>query len=203
MNCWMQLSIPGTGDIVAIQIGMAHSKITLFSLYIDCLYSTVLNLLDSSLVALRHTIGAGPSAHILWCSDFNCHHPLWDKDCNKHLFTAVALQDAEQLLALIADHGMVIALPKDIPTLESMATKKWTWPDNVFCTDHTEGLLVKCTTEPCLRGPGTDHVPVLTMLEFPICLVPPAPTFNFCEGDTEMRPLVYRDSLRQGRAEQM
>ena len=26
---------------------------------------------------------------------------------------------------------------------------------------------------------------------------------GFCEGDTGMRPLVYRDSLRQGRAEQM
>ena len=76
MNCWMQLSTPGTSNIVAIQIGMAHSKITLFSLYIDCLHSTALNLLDSSLAALRHTIGAGPSINILWCSDFNRHHPL-------------------------------------------------------------------------------------------------------------------------------
>ena len=56
----------------------------------------------------------------------------------------------------------------------------WTQPDNVFCSDHTEGLLVKCTTEPHLRGPRTDHVPILTMFEFPIHLVSLAPTFNFC-----------------------
>ena len=26
---------------------------------------------------------------------------------------------------------------------------------------------------------------------------------DMCEGDTEMRPLVYEDTLRQGRAEQI
>ena len=29
------------------------------------------------------------------------------------------------------------------------------------------------------------------------------PLYRACEGDTEMRPLVYEDTLRQGRAEQM
>ena len=67
---------------------------------------------------------------------------------------------------------MVMALPKDIPTLEAMATKNWTWPDNVFCSANMEPLLVSCMTHPHLRGPGTDHVPILTMLEFPVkCII--------------------------------
>ena len=31
----------------------------------------------------------------------------------------------------------------------------------------------------------------------------PDPFDSSCEGDAETRPLIYRDSLRQGRAEQM
>ena len=74
---------------------------------------------------------------------------------------------------------MVMALPKDIPTLEAMATKNWTWPDNVFCSANTESLLVSCMTDPRLRGPGTNHVPILTMLEFPVEHITAPPTYNF------------------------
>ena len=116
-NYWMQLSIPGTGNIVAIQISTGISKVTFFGLYIDCLHSATLNLLNSSLATHRVTIGDGPLAHTIWCGDFNCHHPLWDEERNKHLFTAAALRDAEHLLGLVADHGMTMALPKDLPTL--------------------------------------------------------------------------------------
>jgi len=64
--------------------------------------------------------------HMLWCGNFNCHHPLWDKERNAHLFTARAIREAKALLALVVDYGMIMALLKDIPTLESMATKNWT-----------------------------------------------------------------------------
>ena len=177
-NYWMRLSIPGTSDIAAIQIGTGFSKVTFFSLYIDCLHSAALSLLNSSLTTHRITIGARPLAHTLWCRDFNHHHPLWDEECNKHLFTVVALRDVEQLLGLVANHRMVMALPKDLPTLE-LASKNWTQPDNVFCTEHTEGLTMKCSTDPCLRGPGTDHVPTLRMLEFPVSLTLMIPTHNY------------------------
>ena len=45
---------------------------------------------------------------------------------------ARALREAELLLCLLADHNMVMALPKDILTLESMSTKNWTRLDNIF-----------------------------------------------------------------------
>jgi len=60
---------------------------------------------------------------------------------------------------------MVMALLKDIPTLEAMLTKNWTRPDNIFCTEHMEGLIVSCSTDPRLQGPGTDHMPILTVAE--------------------------------------
>ena len=116
---------------------------------------------------------------MLWCRDFNCHHPLWDEECNSHLFTAGAIREAKVFLSVIADHNMVMALPKDIPTLEAMATKNWTQPDNVFCLANTEVLLVSCMTDPQLRGPGTNHVPILMMLEFPVKCTMAPPTYNF------------------------
>ena len=59
---------------------------------------------------------------------------MWDEDHNHHLFTSRALEDASRLLALVANHGMYMALLKGIPTLELMATKNWTRPDNIFCS---------------------------------------------------------------------
>ena len=65
---------------------------------------------------------------MLWCSDFNRHHPLWDEDRNRHLFTASALQAADRLLEKIADHNMIMVLPKDIPTLEAKSNPPKTGP---------------------------------------------------------------------------
>ena len=57
---------------------------------------------------------------------------MWDEERNHHLFTVGALEEAGKLLTLVADNDMLMALPKDIPTLESLSTKNWTCPDNVF-----------------------------------------------------------------------
>ena len=178
-NCWAQVSVPGTGDVAAIQIGAGLGKVTIFGLYINCHHSDTLHLLDVYLTMHKTITGSRPFNHSFWCGDFNCHHPLWDEECNRHLFTAAALRESELLLGLVADHGMVMALPREIPTLKAMATKNWTRPDNVFCTEHSEPLIIIGTTDPHLRGPGTDHIPILTILEFPVDSVPTSPTHNF------------------------
>ena len=72
---------------------------------------------------------------------------MWDEERNGHLFTAAALLEAGRLLEIVAEHGMMMAPPKDIPTLESMATKNWTRPDNVFCTPGLMDKLIFCVTE--------------------------------------------------------
>jgi len=56
---------------------------------------------------------------------------MWDELCNHHLFTSSALRDVDFLIALVTEHEMVMLFPEGIPTLESMMTKFWTWPDNV------------------------------------------------------------------------
>ena len=96
---------------------------------------------------------------------FNRHHPMWDEEHNQYLFTGKSMEESGLLIELLASHDMVMMLLKDIPTLESMATKNWTCPDNVFCSAGIEDQIVYCTTEPRLRGPSTNLVPILMVLE--------------------------------------
>ena len=87
---------------------------------------------------------------MMWCEDFNHHHPMWDEEHNGHLFTAAAACAAEELISLLANCNMVMVLPWHTPTLQSMSTKNWTRVDNVFCTDNLESAVVSCDTNPSL-----------------------------------------------------
>ena len=116
---------------------------------------------------------------MLWCGDFNRHHPLRDEERNHHLFTAAALRAVDRLLEKVSAHGMLMILPKGIPMLEAKATKNWTRLDNVFCSANAEELVVICDTDPCLRGLGADHVLILTTLELPLSRVAAPEMSNF------------------------
>ena len=52
--------------------------------------------------------------------------------------------------------------------MQSMATKNWTRVDNIFAMANTEESVVICDTDLRQRGPGTDHVPILTMLDISV-----------------------------------
>ena len=106
---------------------------------------------------------------------------MWDEEHNHHLFTATALAESAKLLEMVARHDMQMVLPKDIPTLEALATKNWTHPDNIFCSANMVDKIVYCTTDPRLRGPGMDHVPILMVLEFPVHQPLVTPSLNFWE----------------------
>ena len=168
----MQLYIPGTQDLLAIQLTDEFSKLTIYDLYSDCHNSDTINPLGLHLNASARGPRAAGTAHEIWCGDFNCHHPMWDEDRNHHLFTSRALEDASKLLALVADHSMYMALPKGIPTLESMVTKNWTRPDNAFCSGNLIDKLVYCTTDLRLCRPSTDHVPISDSPGVPACKGP-------------------------------
>ena len=60
---------------------------------------------------------------------------------------------------------MVMLLPKNLPTMQSMSTKNWTRVDNVFAMANMEDIMIICDTDLRQRGPGTDHVPVLMTLD--------------------------------------
>ncbi|EIN10249.1 hypothetical protein PUNSTDRAFT_26547, partial [Punctularia strigosozonata HHB-11173 SS5] len=56
-------------------------------------------------------------------------------------------------------------LPHGVPTLEAMATKNFTRPDNVFLSDSLMDRCAKCTTAPGQRPPKTDHIPIIWDIE--------------------------------------
>ncbi|RDB22319.1 hypothetical protein Hypma_010539 [Hypsizygus marmoreus] len=93
------------------------------------------------------------------------------------------LDDAQLLLNLITDYNMVMALPKDIPTLHTQRMKNWSRPDNVFCSPNAEDHVMGCDVMPRYRGPCTDHIPIATVLDIPIVKVVPDPVQNFWMTD--------------------
>ncbi|KII85399.1 hypothetical protein PLICRDRAFT_115774, partial [Plicaturopsis crispa FD-325 SS-3] len=84
-----------------------------------------------------------------------------------------------------------MALPGKIPTLEVMTTKNWTRPDNVWCTANTTDCFTGCYTEPRLRGPGTDHVPIISVLDIPVPQAATSESYNFRMTDWD----DFRDEL--------
>ena len=53
-----------------------------------------------------------------------------------------ALLAANELILYIVEFGLVMTLPKGMPTLQAMATNNWTCIDNVFMSEDLVGLLV-------------------------------------------------------------
>jgi len=81
---------------------------------------------------------------MIWAGDFNRHHPMWDRDEDTRLFTAPSQRTAEKLISLLADHNMVMPLPKGTPTLQHMVTKLFSRPDNFFCSEEMQEMVTKC-----------------------------------------------------------
>jgi len=185
-NHWNQLTLPGTNDITALQFQGPYGRLSIFNIYNDCLHSESLTLLDNYLASNKQLIYRDAGNHMLWCGDFNRHHPLWDEERNGHLFTAKALEDARQLVGLVADYDMVMPLPQGIPTLQSMVTGNWTRPDNVFCSAATSDHIISCDTSPRQRGPGTDHVPIQTVIDIPMERKELPLSYNFRMVDWEV-----------------
>jgi hypothetical protein len=120
---------------------------------------------------------------MIWAGDFNRHHPLWDDDKDIHLFTRQALRDAEGIIELMAEHGMEMSLPKGIPTLQHMRSKKYSCPDNVICTATLQPFIVKSEVQAKIRPTSTDHFPIITNINLPQTRIPPDPSFNFRKAD--------------------
>jgi len=107
----------------------------------------------------------GHAEQEIWVSDFNLHHPLWDEECNGHLFTRGNLEKSQVLIDMIAEFDFQLALPKDIPTLQALATGNHTRPDNVFISSQIMGHITRCTMLPDERPARSDHIPVVTEVE--------------------------------------
>ncbi|KIK77983.1 hypothetical protein PAXRUDRAFT_165220 [Paxillus rubicundulus Ve08.2h10] len=90
---------------------------------------------------------------------------------------------------------MAMAVPKDLPMLEALLTKNGTRPDNMFCLDNTTESIASCHTEPALRGPLTDHVPILTVLGLEVQCTSIKHTQNFKEIDWKEFKKMLKNKL--------
>lgn len=109
-----------------------------------------------------------------------------------HLFTQQATHKAEELIGLLAEYDMIMTLPKGAPTLQHLRSKKFSRPDNVFCTPAVADLVYKCEVIPALRPALTDHFPIETHIQLPQETSTTTPSYNFRETDWEK----FRQSLQ-------
>ena len=181
---WVELEIPDTNDITAIQLKGPYGKLAIFNIYNDCTHSRNQTTLINYVRRYANTLLLRTeNHHMIWAGDFNRHHPLWDKDEDVHLFTRQATRNADELIGLLAEYEMQMVLPKGIPTLQHMRSKRYSRPDNVFSTPGLQEFVVKCDVDPSIRPTSTDHFPIHTNILLPQERVNTPPTFNFRETD--------------------
>ena len=181
-NYWHQIDIPDTNDLVAIQFSGPYGSTTIINIYNNRNHSDTLTIADIALSRITLTPLPNPLIHnhyIIWAGDFNHHHPRWDEERNGQLFTTKNMDEAEILINIADEHGLDMALPKDLPTWVAWDDGNWTRPDNVFCSANTMDVLVQCTTVPGDKHARTDHVPIDTILDLPVELVLPSEFNNF------------------------
>jgi len=182
-GCWKELPIPDTGDITAIQLTGKYGRLSIFNIYNPCENNSAEVKLHQYLQTRGPDIHMGATDHMIWAGDFNRHHPLWDRAEDVHLFTRAATNAADQLIELLGTYGMVMALPKDLPTLRHMVTKKLSRPDNVFCTENLSDLFTICEVDYDHQPTKTDHYPIKSTIELTHNLAPSSPAYNFRMAD--------------------
>ena len=111
-NTWAQVPFEGSNDIMALRLQLPHGQLTIFNIYNDCMHSNTLSLFRRYLDKTASSSLAASGDWMLWCGDFDCHHLLWDEECNSHLFTASASLAVQPLMSLLEDYNMVMILPK-------------------------------------------------------------------------------------------
>ena len=195
-NAWKQIEFPST-DVVITQIQTSQGLCTIINIYNDGKNDDTLVAMELFLANNIRALRPRDDDHLLWLGDFNRHHPLWDEDRNNHLFTPAALASSQKILDILADYGLTQLLPKDIPTLQSTSSRNWTRPDNVFATEHTCLSLISCNTNPEGRGPNTDHVPIITVLDMSTLESSNTPSWNYRAVDWQQFNATLNKELQK------
>ena len=80
-------------------------------------------------------------------------------------------------------YDLNMALPKGIPTLQHMVTKKYSRPDNIFITEGLNELITVCKVDPELKPPYTDHYTITTNILIPQKKATTNLSYNFRDID--------------------
>jgi len=62
-----------------------------------------------------------PTEDMVLLGNFNLHHPLWDEECNMHLFMRSNLDNSQALIDILAEYDLQMALSNGIPTLKALS----------------------------------------------------------------------------------
>ena len=178
-NAYTQLNIP-CSDITGIRLTGEFGNCTIINIYNDCTSNNTTTALRDYLNDYKQEALPLPTDQMLWCGDFNRHHPLWETDTNRHLYNSPRM--IEPLIDLITTHDMSMALPPDTPTYET-AISTWTRPDNVWRNNGPADPITICDTRPQIRPPLADHLPIYIELDLPISRAKPLPTRNMRKAD--------------------
>ena len=181
---WNQIDFL-SGDVTIIQLTGDWGILTIFNIYNDGNNNDTINALTKFHRDNSHILGQRDSegAHYIWLGDFNRHHPQWDDPNDTRLFTRDALRASEILIDALADAGLEMALPSGTPTHLHNATKRWSRLDQVFVSEHSENLVIKCEILPERRGINTDHLPIRTVLNLDVNRIQTDHPPNFREVD--------------------
>ena len=128
--------------MTAIQPKRENRKLMIINIYNACTHSWMLTRLCQFMQEEWVNIGEDANNHIMWCGNFNRHHPLWDDKADERLFTPQAIREADILIGLLVDEGLEMALPRSILTLKHMVTKLHSQPDNVWCSPELIPLII-------------------------------------------------------------
>lgn len=168
-------------DVTGVRIAQDTRTTILINVYNDCNHNKSIDSVGEFLEREFSDDHVPDDINLIIAGDFNRHHSWWEEDRNAHLTSSeVSLRP---LLDLVYRFDLRMALPPGRPTLQALSTGNWTRPDNVWCTSHTLDLFTRCDTDPGLRGPNTDHVPILSVLNTPITRNEKTPTRNFRATD--------------------
>ena len=84
------LEIPNTNNITVIQLTGQYEKISISIIYNNCNHSRNERTLKNFICRQSNSILGNENNYMIWASDFNRHHPLWDSNEDIHLFTQQA-----------------------------------------------------------------------------------------------------------------
>jgi hypothetical protein len=155
----------------------------MLNIYNDCKHNNSLTAVKNYLHELRACECTQLPLSFIWLGDFNCHHPLWDEECNNHLFTTVALALTQPLLSMLSQHNMMMALLKDTPMLQASSTGNHTRVDNIFCSANLIQAVVSCDTNPSRCPLKTDHYPIITTIDISVQTSEEEKCLNFRMAD--------------------
>ena len=108
-STWQQIKVKSQ-DIVSVSINTKTGPITIFNIYNNKSHSDSLQAIWTILEGDAWNLKLIHTAKMIWAGDFNHHHPLWDEECNAHLFTTHNLNTAQTLIDLLAYYSMTMML---------------------------------------------------------------------------------------------